>query len=74
MTYKNIVMEDNYPNPISKESFQKAEQLIGLKLPYPLYELVKEYDRGCPKDNSIYLMMPGGLRNEVNGLHAFLSF
>ena len=67
-------MEDNYPNPISKEAFEKAEQLIGVKLPYPLYGLIKDYDRGSPKDNSIYLMMLGGDRDDVNGLSAFLSF
>ncbi|QOL19879.1 hypothetical protein [Candidatus Bodocaedibacter vickermanii] len=60
MRYKNVVMEDNYPNPLRKESFEKAEQVIGVKFPYPLYELVKDYDRGSPKDNRINLVMPGG--------------
>jgi cell wall assembly regulator SMI1 len=60
MSYKNIVMEDNYPDPITKEAFEKAEQLIGVKFPYPFYELVKDYDGGAPLDDEIKLIMPGG--------------
>jgi len=74
MRYKNVVMEDNYPDPINKEAFEKAEQIIGVKLPYPLYELIKDYDCGAPTDNEIKLLMPGGKRYDVNGLGAFLSF
>ncbi len=73
MAYKNVVMEDNYPNPLSRESFEKAEHLIGVEFPYPLYDLIKDYDKGAPKDNAIKLIMPGG-RYDVNGLGAFLSF
>jgi hypothetical protein len=60
MSYKNIVMEDNYPDPITKEAFANAQELIGVKLPGLLYELIKDYDEGHPKDNRIYLMVPGG--------------
>ena len=73
MRYKNVVMEDNYPDPITKEAFENAEQLIGVKFPYPFYELIKDYDGGAPLDDEIKLIMPGG-RYDVNGLGAFLSF
>ncbi|MDP3935981.1 MAG: SMI1/KNR4 family protein [Alphaproteobacteria bacterium] len=73
MRYRNIVM-DGYPDPVSKEAFEKAEQIIGVKFPYPLYELVKDYDEGCPKDRSIKILFPGETEYSSNGLHAFLSF
>jgi hypothetical protein len=73
MSFKHIVM-DGYPDPVSKEAFEKAEQLIGVKFPNPFYELVKDYDEGAPKDNEIKLTMPGGEREDVNGLGGFLSF
>jgi hypothetical protein len=73
MSYKNIEM-DGYPDPVSKDAFEKAEKLVGVKFPYPLYDLIKDYDEGHPKDNRIYLMMPGGERDDVNALGAFLSF
>jgi hypothetical protein len=73
MSCKNIVMERRFRS-IPEGSFEKAEQVIEVKFPYPLYELVKNNNEGCPKDNEIYLTMPGGGREDVNGLDAFLSF
>lgn len=72
MSYKNIVM-DGYPDPVSIEVFNKVEALIGIKFPYPLYELVKDYNRGCPKDNELKLLAPDGKRFIINGLGGFLS-
>jgi hypothetical protein len=63
-----------YPDPVNREVFENAQELIGVKLPDLLYELIKDYDEGHPKDNRIYLMMPGGGRDDVNALGAFLSF
>lgn len=51
---------------IPKGSFEKAEHVIGVKFPSPLYELVKNNNEGCPKDNEIYLTMPeGGVRTSM---------
>jgi hypothetical protein len=73
MTYKNIEM-DGYPNPISKESFEKAEKVIGVKFPYPFFELVKDYDAGYPNNSELQLKMPGETRIRTVALGAFLSF
>jgi hypothetical protein len=73
MSYKNVIMK-GYREPVTWELYEEAEKLIGVKFPYPLYELVKVYDEGFPKDNGIKITMPGATRNDVNGLHAFLSF
>jgi hypothetical protein len=73
MSYKNIVMDRRF-HSIPEGSFEKAETIIGIKFPYPLYELIKNNDEGCPKDHSIKLIFPGETEYGMNGLHAFLSF
>lgn len=73
MSYKNIHMVRSFES-ISKSSFEKAEQVIGVKFPHLLYELIKNNNEGRPNDNEIKLLMPGGEHIDVNGLGAFLSF
>lgn len=65
---------DGYPDPVSKEVFEKAERLIGIKFPYPLYELIKDYDARYPNDPEFQLKMPGEIRIRSVALGAFLSF
>ena len=55
-------------------ALRRSRKINRCKIPYRLYELVKEYDEGYPKDNGIKITMPGATRNDVIGLHAFLSF
>lgn len=73
MSYKEIVM-DGYPDPVTKEAFEKAEQLIGVRFPYPFYELVKDFNRGCPKDCEFQLKMPRDSRIRAAAIGGFLSF
>lgn len=73
MSNKNIVMDRRF-HSIPEGSFEKVETIIGIKFPYPLYELIKNNDEGCPKDSSIKLKFPGETEYSTNGLHAFLSF
>jgi hypothetical protein len=56
---------------IHEGSFEKEEQIIGIKFPYPLYDLIKNNDEDYPKDHSIKLILPGETDYGKNGLHAF---
>jgi SMI1-KNR4 cell-wall len=73
MSYKNVVMERCFTS-IPEGSFENTEQRIGVKFPYPLYDLIKNNDEGCPKDCELKLLAPDGRRFIINGLDAFLSF
>jgi len=73
MSYKNVVMERRFRS-IPEGSFEKAEEMMGIKFPYPFYDLIKGHNEGAPKDSDIKILMPGGKRTTINGLGAFLSF
>ncbi len=62
------------PESVSKETYEKAEKLIGVKFPCIFYNLVKEHNRGRPKNDEIKITMPGGECTDINGLGGFLSF
>lgn len=73
MSYKDIIMVRSFEK-IPEGSFEKAEQLIGVSFPRPLYELVKNNDTGRPKDDELKILMPGGDRTDINAFGGFLSF
>ena len=59
---------------ISLEIFQEVEKNIGVKLPQPLYELIKNNDHGYPEHNSFNIKIPDSKKLYETGLHTFLSF
>ncbi|QOL19882.1 SMI1/KNR4 family protein [Candidatus Bodocaedibacter vickermanii] len=73
MSNKSFVVV-GYPQDITIDQFKKAEELMKVKLPCIFYNLIKEYDRGRPKNNEIKLIMPGQKYYDVNQFGAFLSF
>lgn len=73
MTYKDVIMERRF-HSIPEGSFERAEELIGIKFPYPLYELIKNNDAGCPRDTEFLITLPGENRVRIAAIDSFLSF